>query len=239
MAERSEASDFAYRAGVPDLRPGPYHLLLKGAARVRARGPREALGLVWMRAREAIRSDDALVVHTRPAGGGMQEDPELQVRAASTADAERYARDIGTDSPRTFAARLTERTTCFVVVSEGRFVHSSWATTGAAWTRELRRYVRPREGHAYVYESFTRAEVRGRGIYPYALRAICARLSPRGVETVWVAVEKDNPASSRALAKAGFKPAFEVFYRRRWGRVIVDVPPATDGLEIVPSTSLR
>ena len=98
-------------------------------------------------------------------------------------------------------------------------MHASWVTTGAAWTRELGRYIVPPRGDAYVYESFTRDEVRGRGIYPLALRNIAARLGVEGVTRLWVAVEKDNVPSLRSVRKGGFEPAFELPYRRRLGTV--------------------
>jgi hypothetical protein len=103
-------------------------------------------------------------------------------------------------------------------------VHSSWVTTAAAWTREIRGYMIPPTGDAYVYESFTRPEVRGRGVYPFALRSISSWGAVAGVSRVWVAVEADNPASLKAVAKGGFEPAFRFSYRRRVGRLNIDPP---------------
>jgi ribosomal protein S18 acetylase RimI-like enzyme len=145
----------------------------------------------------------------------------LSFRPATALDGARYARDIGTDSAATFRGRLSSATRCFVVESEGRLLHASWVTTAAAWTREIGGYLRVPRGHAYVYESYTLAEARGRGIYPFALLSIAAWLSAEQVHTVWVAVEASNQASRRAVEKAGFEPRFQIHYRRHLGRLRV------------------
>ena len=90
--------------------------------------------------------------------------------------------------------------------------------------RELRRYFRPPPSSAYIYESFTRADARGRGVYPLALKGICEDLHSDGIDEAWVAVEEDNPPSLKAIKKAGFEEAFKVTYKRRLGTIRVEVP---------------
>jgi len=209
---------------VPDLRPGPAHVALKILNRVRARGPREVAALAWARLEETVSSERVLIFFVRAATGGADPRPGLELREATATDADRYARDIGTDSPTTFRARLSDGTRCFVVVADGRFMHATWMTTAAAWTRELVRYFRPPPGDAYVYESYTRPEVRGQGVYPFALTHIAAALADRGIKRIWVGVEADNTASLKAVTKAGFERSLEVAYRRRWGRLSVSEP---------------
>jgi len=209
---------------VPDLRPGPTDLVRKVLNRVRARGPREVAALAIARLKEWVASGQVLLFFVRAASGEAEARPGLELRGATAADADRYARDIGTDSPTTFRSRLSDGTRCFVVEADGRFVHATWMTTAAAWTRELGRYFQPPPGDAYVYESFTRPEVRGQGVYPFALTTIAAALAARGTKRVWVGVEADNTASLRAVTKAGFERSFEVAYRRRWGRLSVSEP---------------
>lgn len=148
----------------------------------------------------------------------------LSFRAATEDDAELYAHDIGTDSAATFRARLAEDVRCYIVEGDGKLLHSSWVTTSAAWTREIARYLTPPKGDAYVYESFTRADARGRGIYPFALAGIVTTLDQEGVERVWVGVEATNLASQRAMDKAGFKEGFRVDFGRKLGRLWVGTP---------------
>lgn len=213
---------------MPDRRPGPAHLLLKGINRIKARGPGEVGALLFDRAAEAMRSDDELIVLVRSTEGPRPSASGLEFLEASETDAVAYARDIGTDSARTFAVRRSESTRCFVVKDGDLMVHATWMTTGGAWTRELRAYLRPPQGEAYVYESFTRAEARGRGVYPFTLGEIAAWLGARGIGRLWVAVEGDNPPSLRAVTKAGFEESFRISYRRRLGRLAIDPPGGPD-----------
>ncbi len=207
---------------VSEARPGFLKSLAKVPARVRARGPREVAELGLQRLREAIRSDDRLIFFVRAAGDGTATSPKwegLELRRATEADAGGYARDIGTDSATTFVSRLTNGTRCYLVSEGAKNLHATWVTTSASWMREIGRYFRPPPGEAYVYESFTREDARGRGVYPFALHGISEDLANEGVRRVWVAVEAHNAPSLRAVSKGGFQEAFELSYRRRMGRL--------------------
>ena len=219
---------------MPDTRPTLLDIALKTSARIRARGPREVAALVWERVREEISSASRLVVFARLTELIPNERTDLELRRARPDDAGAYARDIGTDSAATFRRRLTEATWCYLVLGGTSIVHATWCTMTAAWTRELRGYLTPSSGHAYVYESFTRADARGRGIYPFALKSITYDLRAAGVDKVWVAADESNHASRRAITKAGFTPEFEIPYRRSWGRLRTGAPPAGEtGLGLV------
>lgn len=191
---------------------------------MRARGPREVLQLAIDRVRGWMSSSDELVMFVRDAAGDGDDRGDLTFREAGPDDAESYARWIGTDSATTFRSRLSDGTRCFLVEDGEAIVHSSWVTTTAAWTRELHVFLTPPPSSAYIYESFTRSEVRGRGIYPYALNRIIAWGAGAGLRRVWVAVEAANPASLRAVAKAGFTEAFRLPFGRRFGRVRLGEP---------------
>lgn len=189
---------------------------------------------------EWVRSEDELIMLVREPSEptpDFRHDPDLVFRGASPADGPLYAREIGTDSAVTFGRRLTPTTNCFFVFGGDELLHASWVTTGAAWTREIDAYVVPPPGDAYVYESFTRPEARGRGVYPFALRGICEWAADADVPRVWVAVESGNAPSLKAIRKAGFEPAYEMRYGRRVGRLslVVDQP---EGL-VVPDVVRR
>jgi GNAT superfamily N-acetyltransferase len=199
---------------------------MRTATRVSSRGPGEIAGLVRARVAEWIRSDEELIMLVRDAGAPTPElrhDPELVFRTAGPSDGELYARAIGTDSAATFRRRLTDTTRCVLVERAGALLHASWVTTGAAWTREIRAYVVPPFGDAYVYESFTAPEARGRGVYPFALSGICSWGVASGLERVWVAVERGNAPSLRAIEKAGFRASYSMSYGRRWGRLTLTI----------------
>ena len=207
-----------------DTRLGPIAELRKLVARARARGLRDVAHLTLDRLKENLGSSESLIVFVRPAEGERRPVEGLILRRATAEDADRYASDIGTDSADTFVRRLSDTTHCYVVVSGGIFLHATWITTKAAWTRELRAYFRPPPGDAYVFESFTRSDARGKGAYPFALREICHELSAEGVARVWVAVEVDNIPSLKAVTKGGYEEAWRVTYRRRLGILRVDAP---------------
>ena len=221
---------------MPDVRPSLRENLAKTLNRVRARGPMELWELVSSRVRDNVWSEDVLVVFCSQAGGEPPDGGELHLAVALPADAAAYAHDIGTDSEGTFVSRLSDKSICYLVRDGERILHSSWVSLHAAWTRELRGYVVPPPGDAYVYESFTRSDARGRGVYPFALRGMRADLASKGVGRVWVAAEADNAASLRAIEKAGFEEHYRLAYRRRFGAFRLLERGSDDGrdrLEIV------
>ncbi len=87
---------------------------------------------------------------------------------------------------------------------------------------ETRRYLHPPDGVIYIFESFTRPQARGRGIFAFAIEAICTDFPER---EVWIASTAGNRPSLRAIEKAGFSPRFEVLVRRRLGRTRLQQPP--------------
>lgn len=184
------------------------------------------MGVGLGRVREWMASRETLVVLLRDTrvAGPPPADGALRLRPLVEGDAALYARAIGTDSPSTFRARLSETTRCYVVEDAERVLHASWVTTGCAWTRELRSFVCGGPDDAYVYESFTRADARGRGVYPFALNEICRALAASGVGRLWVAVEAHNAPSLRAVGKAGFERTFDISYARRLGRLSLLLP---------------
>ena len=203
--------------------------LSRKRARIRSRGLGEVMAESWGKVRSNIRSDDELIFLRARTDRSLEEtfrktDEPMQLVRATVDDRRDYERFIGTDSARTFAARLSDETRCWLVRARGAILHATWTTTGSAWTSEIHRYFVPPPSSAYVYESFTRAEARGLGLYPFALVGIRETLATEGVKEMFVGVEANNAPSLRAIAKAGFERAFTVPFHRRWGRVSLDDP---------------
>ena len=221
-----------------DTRPTFTQGLSKSLNRAQRRGWGEVIGLGTRRAREWVVSSDSLVMFMRASGGPFQATEEFHFRETHRADGAAYALWIGTDSPSTFTSRLSDTTRCFVMTSEEKFVHASWVTTESAWTREIKRYLTPPPGDAYVFESYTRDEVRGRGVYPMALQNISARLSEEGINRLWVAVEEHNPPSLKAVTKGGFERAFEIPFARRFGVVRIGEPSGPLAAAALPFLSV-
>jgi GNAT superfamily N-acetyltransferase len=170
-------------------------------------------------------SDLVLVVLERSAGGVAAPLPEIEIREAGPEDAPAYQTDIGTDPAATVVQRLSAPgSSCWVARAEGRIVHASWVETVAAWMGEAERLFLVPSGDAYIYESFTRPEMRGRGVYPAVLATLSERLGARGIARLWIAAETTNAPSLRAIEKAGFSEAFRIEVVRRLGRVEVRMP---------------
>ena len=221
-------------------RPSPAAIASKISTRLVARGPVEVLAEGAGRIRSWFSSSGLLVFLVAPAEPDPERRDDEQLRPAPPAvarddlilhqaapsDARSYAREIGTDSPSTFTGRLSTDTWCFLVSDRATrtLMHASWVTTGSAWTRELDRYVVAPERAAYTYESFTRPEARGRGIYPYTLRSMKAWAADSDLRELWVAVEASNAPSLKAVAKAGFVEAFRVPVSKKLGRTTVGPP---------------
>jgi GNAT superfamily N-acetyltransferase len=168
-------------------------------------------------------------VLVRPAGGSPSELPALSIREARDEDAGAYERDIGTDLAATVRRRLaTPGSSCWIAVRGNRIVHSSWVATRSAWMGEAGRFFVVPRGDAYIYESFTRPEMRGRGIYPAVLTTISSRLGARDIARLWIAAEATNHSSLRAIEKAGFARTFEIRVRTRAGRTEVTVPSGVE-----------
>jgi ribosomal protein S18 acetylase RimI-like enzyme len=205
--------------------------------RGRARGWGEALNAEFDGLMKWLWSRDTLIVLSRPAGGSFEPRDDLVFRACSVADGDRYSTDIGTDTPESFARRLSDKTDCYVVEVDGRFEHASWVSSEPAFIGEIQRWFVPPPRSAYVYESYTRPKMRGRGIYPYALAGISAAVAAKWrVEELWIAVQASNKPSRRAIEKAGFEARFDIAYSCRFGRLTVDLERVTmpQGGEITP-----
>ncbi|MCC6265614.1 MAG: GNAT family N-acetyltransferase [Bryobacterales bacterium] len=77
------------------------------------------------------------------------------------------------------------------------------------------------EDGAGIYDCWTMAEFRGRGIYPESLRMLLARFSVEGCGTVLIAVDPDNIRSIKGIERAGFLPLKRVKTTVRLGKRLV------------------
>jgi ribosomal protein S18 acetylase RimI-like enzyme len=153
------------------------------------------------------------------------------MRWATTEDRDAHAELLGTDPSPPLADRLSEDHRCYLALEGGRALHATWCSTTATWTEELQTYLAPPPGDAYIYESFTRADARGRGIYPMVLRSIAALLHLEGTRRLWVGVEETNLASVHAIRKGGFEDAFAISFDKSSAGVDYEVEKELDPLE--------
>jgi len=122
------------------------------------------------------------------------------------------------------------------IFSNESLAHICWLMTEQEDKKLRVRLVRLGPAEAEITHAFTLPEFRGRGVYPLAIRAICAIARDLGLERVFMIVRRGNIASRRGIAKAGLRPQGWImriipplfpsactlitrWFRRRWERV--------------------
>jgi hypothetical protein len=101
--------------------------------------------------------------------------------------------------------RLAEGQNCFVLRSKGKIVHGAWAMTGGAYIKYLSCDFSLRQDVAYIYESFSLAEYRGRGLPLIRFGCMVPRLRAIGCRFVIAAILPENKAGMRPPLKAGYR----------------------------------
>ena len=66
----------------------------------------------------------------------------------------------------------------------------------------------------YVYDCFVSPSFRGRRLYPFLLRQLCAHARRRGAERAFIAVDAANVPSVRGIEAAGFRRDRAALYHR-------------------------
>ena len=103
-----------------------------------------------------------------------------------------------------YRERLKRGVLCYTGFWEGEPAHITWVATGGE--REPRTGYRARPGVAYVFDSVTLHEFRGRGIYSGVLERVSRDARSAGIAFAEAVVLDGNEASLRAFRNAGFVP---------------------------------
>jgi GNAT superfamily N-acetyltransferase len=102
-------------------------------------------------------------------------------------------------------ARLARGCRCFAVRRDGELAGYGWLSTGPEWIGELELEITPGAGEAYIWNCFTLAQHRRRGVLRALLAGIRARAQSDGIARVWIG-SVAIPAE-RAFGPSGFNPA--------------------------------
>jgi RimJ/RimL family protein N-acetyltransferase len=104
-----------------------------------------------------------------------------------------------------FARRLAEGHRCFGHVDAGGEVASYlWYTRcGVAVPWALHIPLHLAAGEAYIWDCRTKADMRGRGLYPSGLQNLRKSAGSHGVSRLYIDCEPDNEASIRGIERAG------------------------------------
>jgi GNAT superfamily N-acetyltransferase len=103
------------------------------------------------------------------------------------------------------AARLARGCRCFGVSRDRELAGYGWLSTESEWIGELELEIKPGAGEAYIWNCFTLAHHRRRGVLRALLAGIRARAQAEGMKRVWIG-SVAIPAE-RAFGPSGFNPA--------------------------------
>ena len=116
-------------------------------------------------------------------------------------------------------ARLAHGDELFGWQTAGRIASFGWVSYRDRSVGPLRLADLP--GRAFLYNFFTLAQHRGRGLYPTLLLAIRSALGREGATEFLIDVDVRNAPSAKGVSKAGFVPTARIAYltvltRWRW-----------------------
>jgi GNAT superfamily N-acetyltransferase len=121
-------------------------------------------------------------------------------------------------------ARMARGCRCFGAWLGDELAGYGWLSTRPEWIGELELVITPRDGEGYVWNCFTLAHLRRRGVLLALLAGIRKRAHDEGLSRLWigsVAIPAD-----KAFGPSGFIPALvfasEVIAGYRW----IEVRPA-------------
>jgi GNAT superfamily N-acetyltransferase len=116
------------------------------------------------------------------------------------------------------AVRLARGCRCFGAWLDGDLAGYGWLSTKTEWIGELELEIRPDVGEGYIWNCFTLADKRRRGVLRALLAGVRARAHGEGLTRLWIG-SVAIPAE-RAFGPLGFTPALnfasEVITGYRW-----------------------
>jgi RimJ/RimL family protein N-acetyltransferase len=102
-------------------------------------------------------------------------------------------------------ARLRGGQVCGVVLHGSAVVAYCWLACSPVGVAEIDQVVVPGPTDVYLYDAYTQAAWRGRGLFTTLLLHLCAFAGASGRERALIFVSPRNRASWRAIERAGFK----------------------------------
>lgn len=201
---------------------------------------RRGLRHVWSRAREIVGNEGwsallfmvlgdlgyrrALLLERWLDGPPAPIDPEIAVTFTTLGPAEidEYLRFHDEDPREQLEERFARGDQCFLARHEGRIVCASWVSHREHFMRPLSYRYRLGPTDAYLHDSYTAPEFRGRSVAPALGVHVLEQLRLGGTTRVTMAVSPENVANQRARAKTGFRVCGRIdclrFGKRSWHR---------------------
>jgi SAM-dependent methyltransferase len=130
-------------------------------------------------------------------------DESMSIGPASSTEAEALMMDrSGEEISREIGRRFARGDRCLAIrAADGTILHTRWLTANPTHIPEIDRYVVPQIGQLYMFDGYTRAEARRRGV-DSAMRLFIFRLArDEGMRQVLSYVHSENPAGLKAAQK--------------------------------------
>ena len=147
-----------------------------------------------------------------PAAGADVPQPEAEARFLGDPDLDAYATLHGGSGEASERFARGER--CFGIWLDGTLVSTRWLATGTARLGYLGREVPLAPGDVHIYETYTEAGHRGRGISGIAGAIVPAVLAAEGARRIIGVLEPENTMGIRANEKAGYRIVGKIGYVR-------------------------
>lgn len=107
--------------------------------------------------------------------------------------------------------RLSDCEECYAAKWKNEIVSYCWFSSQAVYVTEIGKYLQVQEKEIYLYDAATRADWRGKGLYPLLLTRILEQVSRRGLNKAFIFTDSLNVPSQKGILKAGFNK-FQIIY---------------------------
>jgi ubiquinone/menaquinone biosynthesis C-methylase UbiE len=166
----------------------------------------------------------------------------MSIGTASSTEAEALMMDrSGEEIAREIDRRFSRGDRCLAIrAADGTILHTRWLTANPTHIPEINRYVVPQSGQLYMFDGYTRAEARRRGV-DSAMRLFIFRLArEEGMRQVLSYVHSENSAGLKAAQKLQSEvgKVRYVTLLGRWRRVSGQ-RTFSDQIELLTEASLR
>ena len=150
---------------------------------------------------------------------------EVERLSADQLDRLTAVRSLAPQKYQQFQHRFQRGDTCFVANHKGQAVHFSWfQIEGIHPIQPAGRSRMVASAEAWIFDCRTVESARGQNIYPYVLTKILRSLQSQAFTCAWIYTSRDNVASQRGIAKAGFRITQRLYCLEFAGRVL-PLPP--------------
>ncbi len=157
-------------------------------------------------ARSAVRVDRFVVYAADPrTTAGSAAVPHLRAEKLSDADLQRLADGDGDLAEELRRRRGLPFNAAYAVLDGDEVAHVAWLVTPDEDRLVRGSNVGLRDGEAEITHCFTPEAFRGRGVYAFAIRALCGIAAARGIRRVVMITNVRNVASQRGIEKAGLR----------------------------------